>query len=89
MYLHLGSDVVVSQSEIIAILDLDTTSVSKNYKTVFRYNTKRVEKLLLSVKATCRKVMCCVEKRMTFLIYISPLSAQTLYKRAAGMFKIE
>ena len=29
MYLHLGSDVVVSQSEIIAILDLDTTSVSK------------------------------------------------------------
>ena len=29
MYLHLGSDVVVSQSEVIAILDLDTTSVSK------------------------------------------------------------
>ena len=29
MYLHLGSDVVVSQSEIIAIFDLDTTSISK------------------------------------------------------------
>ena len=41
MYLHLGMDVVVRQKEVIAILDLDTTSVSKNTREFLNTAQKR------------------------------------------------
>lgn len=88
MYLHLGSDVVVSQSEIIAILDLDTTSVSKITRQ-FLDTTQKGGKVVAVSESDLPKSYVLCGKKDDFLIYISPLSAQTLYKRAAGMFKIE
>ena len=88
MYLHLGSDVVVSQSEIVAILDLDTTSVSKITRQ-FLDRTQKEGKVVEVSKNDLPKSYVLCTKNDTFQIYISPLSAQTLYKRAAGKFLID
>ena len=88
MYLHLGSDVVVSQSEVIAILDLDTTSVSKITRQFLNTMQKSAKVIEVSKYDLPKSYVLC-GKKDKFHIYISPLSAQTLYKRAAGMFKID
>lgn len=88
MYLHLGSDVVVSQSEIIAIFDLDTTSVSKNTREFLNTAQKCGRVVDVSSNDLPKSYVLC-GKKDKFNIYISPLSAQTLYKRAAGRFRIE
>ena len=36
MYLHLGNDVLVKTEEVIGIFDLDTTTVSKKNKKLFK-----------------------------------------------------
>ncbi|HIV02562.1 MAG TPA: DUF370 domain-containing protein [Candidatus Aphodoplasma excrementigallinarum] len=88
MYLHLGSDVVVSQSEVIAILDLDTTSVSKITRQ-FLDSTQKGGRVVEVSKGDLPKSYVLCGGKDSYCIYVSPLSAQTLYKRAAGAFKIE
>ena len=88
MYLHLGSDVVVSQSEIIAIFDLDTTSISKITRKFLNTVQKNNRVIDVSSHDLPKSYVLCGKKN-DFNIYISPLSAQTLYKRASGKFKIE
>lgn len=88
MYLHLGSDVVVSQNDVIAILDLDTTSVSKNTREFLNMAQKNGRVIDVSRSDLPKSYVLCGFKE-NFKIYISPLSAQTIYKRALGNFKIE
>ncbi len=88
MYLHLGSDVVVSQSEIIAIFDLDTTSISKITRD-FLNTTQKANKVIDVSSHDLPKSYVLCGKKDRFNIYISPLSSQTLYKRASGKFRIE
>lgn len=88
MYLHLGSDVVVSQSDVIAIFDLDTTSVSKITRQFFNTVQKSGDVIEISQNDLPKSYVLCGRKK-NYKIYISPLSAHTLYRRASDMFKIE
>ena len=87
MYLHLGSDVVVSQSEIVAIFDLDTTSVSKITREFLNTSQKNSRVIDVSSHDLPKSYVLCAKKDK-FNIYISPLSSQTLYKRASEKIKI-
>ncbi len=88
MYLHLGMDVVVRQKEVIAILDLDTTSVSKNTREFLNTAQKRGNVIDVSKNDLPKSYVLCGNKN-DFRLYISPLSAQTIYKRAASKFMAE
>ncbi len=88
MYIHLGSDVVVSHSDVIAILDLDTTSVSKNTRKFLDNMQKNGRVIDVSSNDLPKSYVLCGKKEKCN-IYISPISAQTLYKRAMGNFKID
>ena len=88
MFIHLGSDVVVSYSEVIAILDLETTSVSKNTRKFLDSMQKKGRVIDVSSNDLPKSYVLC-GKNGKSNIYISPISAQTLYKRAKSNMKID
>lgn len=81
MFLHLGSDVVVSLKEVIAIFDLDETSISKRTREFLEASQKKGIVIDVSKYDLPKSYILCKKNNNTYL-YISPLSAQTLYKRA-------
>lgn len=80
MYLHLGQDVVVSLKNVIAILDMDNTTISKISKEFLK--TAEEEGFIENVSDDLPKsyVICEVDKKSK--VYISPISSVTLLKRA-------
>ncbi len=80
MYLHLGQDVVVSLKNVIAILDMDNTTISKISKEFLK--TAEEEGFVENVSDDLPKsyVICEVDKKSK--VYISPISSVTLLKRA-------
>jgi len=82
LYLHLGQNVMVKKSEITAIFDLDTSTVSPKTRD-FLTNAKKAGKVIEIGGGLPRSFAVCTDR-----VYVSPISAQTLAKRAeAGGFK--
>ncbi len=81
MYLHLGSDVVVLKSDIIAVLDLETTSVSKRTQKFLETAQKSGKIIDVSIGDLPKSYILCGKKE-NYKVYVSPISAQTLHKRA-------
>jgi len=83
MYLHLGQNVVVPESTIVGVFDLDNTTGSH----ITRKFLADAEKAgcIISVSDELPKsfVICSEDSKMT--IYLSQLSSQTLLKRTETM----
>lgn len=79
MYLHIGHDVVVSLKNIIAILDLDTTTISKITKEFLTIAEEEGFIQKISDDLPKSFIICEVNKKS--VIYISPISTTTLFKR--------
>lgn len=79
MYLHLGGQTVVKTENIVAILDLETTSVSKKTKEFLKINEKNGVISNISDDIPKSYVICNEEGAVK--IYISQLSSSTLLKR--------
>ena len=78
MYLHIGNDCVVPCRELIGIFDIENTSVSKI-----------TQKYLYLAEKNGRVRYVSMEIPKSFVVtedavYISPISAATLRKRAAS-----
>lgn len=82
MYLHLGSDIVVSKKDIIAILDLETTSISKRTQKFLETAQKSGRVIDVSISDLPKSYVLCGSKD-NYKVYVSPISAQTLTKRAS------
>ena len=80
MYVHLGGDTVVLQKDIIAIFDLELTSISKITRE-FLYVAEE-EGFVVNVSEDLPKSYVLTEKDNESKVYISPISAATLLKRA-------
>ena len=81
MFLHLGMDVVIPQAEVIAILDLETTSISKITKEFLEKSQKKGK--VIAIGNDLPKSYIVTGGKHKYSLYISPISAQTLAKRAA------
>lgn len=80
MYLHIGGKKLLSKKEIIAVLDMETTSVSKKTREFLRKSDKNGDVVNVSEEIPKTYIVC--EKNKKCRVYISQLSSQTLYKRA-------
>ena len=80
MYLHLGQDVVVSLRNVLAIFDMENTTISKISKEFLK--TAEEEGFVETVSEDLPKsyVICEIDKKSK--VYISPISSVTLLKRA-------
>ena len=81
MYIHLGGEIEVRKKTIVAIFDLDNTSTSKITKEFLQNATK--EKRVINVsKEDLPRSYILTEEKGEQKLYISPISSQTLWKRA-------
>ena len=81
MYLHLGGEICVRIKEIVAIMDLETSSTSK----ITREFLKKMQKngIVISINdEELPKSYVVTEKDKKVTMYISPISSSTLLKRA-------
>lgn len=81
MFLHLGADVVINKKYIVAIMDLETTSVSKITKEYLKKATKENRVINISSEDLPKSYVITNENGEK-KIYVSPISSQTLNKRA-------
>lgn len=81
MFLHLGADVVVNVKNIIAIMDMDTSSTSKITREYLKHAEKSNGVINVSFEDLPKSYVVCEEKNET-KVYISPISSVTLLKRA-------
>lgn len=81
MYLHLGKDITVAKKDVLFILDMDNSTYSKRTQEFLKKAER--EKRLLSVSLfDLPKSIVAVKERGETAVYISPISPQTLVKRA-------
>lgn len=96
MYLHLGNDITVRDSEIVGIFDLDNTTVSKHTKGFLSRIQKENQVIAVTYDLPKSFIVCCTKnykkacknkendksKRSdNVTVYLSQLSPSTLIKR--------
>lgn len=79
MYLHLGQDTVVKESEILGIFDLDTSTISKHTRDFLAKSEKAGNVINVSDELPKSFILCSGKKGDR--LYISQLSSKTLLKR--------
>lgn len=79
MYLHLGQDTVVKDSEILGIFDLDTSTISKHTRDFLAKSEKSGNVVNVSDELPKSFILCSSKKGDK--LYISQLSSKTLLKR--------
>jgi hypothetical protein len=85
MYVHLGGDTVVLQKDIIAIFDLELTSISKITREFL--HVAEEEGFVVNVSEDLPKSYILTETDNESRVYISPISAATLLKRANSIIE--
>ena len=83
MYLHLGQDTVVKTDEIVAIFDLENTSISKITKGFLADAEKSGQVFNVSYELPKSFVICNSKGKTT--VYITQISSATLKKRSGYM----
>ena len=81
MYIHLGQETIVKTQDIIAVFDLDTSTVSKATRDYLAKMEKEKKVFTVSYELPKSFILTYNEKQGE-RIYISQLSSQTILKRA-------
>ncbi len=80
MFLHIGGDVVLPMRNIIAIMDIESTTVSKDTKEFLKIAEE--EGFIESISNDLPKSFIITEIDKKSKIYLSPISSVTLQKRS-------
>ncbi len=86
MFLHIGGDYVVPTKNIIAILDLETTTISKDTREFLAIAEE--EGFIESISQDIPKSVIITEFEKKSRIYLSNISSITLKKRAGYIKEI-
>lgn len=86
MFLHIGGDVVIPVKNIIAILDIESTTVSKDTKEFLTIAEE--EGFIESISNDLPKSFIITETDKKSKIYLSPISSVTLQKRSGFVAEI-
>ena len=80
MFLHLGGNIIVNKKDIIAVMDLESSTISKITKEYLKY--MEINKNVINVEENILpKSYVIVNNKEENKLYISPIAAQTLLKR--------
>ena len=90
MYLHLGQDVVVRSRDIVAIFDIENTSVSKITKEYLTDQEKKHRVINVSSELPKSFIVCSEgeKEEKVVTVYISQISCATLKKRSGYVDKL-
>lgn len=85
MYLHLGQDTIIKDSEIIGIFDIDNTTVSKATRDYLATKEKEGKVVTVSFELP-KSFIVALDSNGEEKVYISQISTATLLKRSASGF---
>ena len=87
MYLHLGDEVMAKNRQIIGVFDLDTSTVTKATRDFLAEAQKNG--IVVNISENLPKSFVLYEENGQFKVFISPLAASTLRRRAqtSGQFE--
>ena len=80
MYIHIGNNKVVRDTDILGIFDLDNTTVSKSTREYINTASKNGECITVSFEELPKSFIV-TTKGENKNIYISPLNTSTIFKR--------
>ncbi|HHW49147.1 MAG TPA: DUF370 domain-containing protein [Clostridiaceae bacterium] len=80
MFLHIGGNVVIPAKNIIAIFDIDNTTVSKDTRDFLKIAEE--EGFVEAISPDLPKSFIITEVDKKSKIYLSPISSTTLLKRS-------
>lgn len=80
MYLHLGENETIHLSDIIGIFDMDEAGGSSD--NIAFLNTAQEEGFIIRISEDYPRSFVVAEKDHKAVVYLSPISAQTLTRRA-------
>lgn len=86
MFLHIGGNVVVSMDSIIAILDMDTVTTSRDSREFIKIAEE--EGFILTIAEELPKTLVITEINKKSKIYLTPISSITLLKRSEYIHNI-
>lgn len=90
MYLHLGQNTIVHESEILGIFDLDITSQSYRTRQYLSRAERSREVVNVSEELPKSFVVCAQpQTKNKQTVYISQLSSQTLLRRWEAGFQTD
>ena len=81
MYLHLGQDLVVRASQVVAIFDLENATIAKTTR-VFLARAEKAGQVVNVTNDLPKSFVLCEEGGQV-RVYITQVSSSTLRKRAA------
>ena len=87
MYLHLGDEVMAKNRQIIGGFDLDTSTVTKATRS-FLENAQK-QGIVVNISENLPKSFILYEENKQFKVFISPLAASTLRRRAQSSSQFE
>lgn len=79
MFVHIGGDVVIPLKNIIAIMDMETTTISKDTRDFLKIAEE--EGFVESISSDLPKSFIITEQEKKSKIYLSNISSVTLLKR--------
>lgn len=80
MFLHIGGDVVIPIRNVIAIFDIESTTISKDTREFLKIAEE--EGFIESISEDLPKSFIITETDKKSKIYLSPISSVTLQKRS-------
>lgn len=80
MFIHLGGDTVISLKDVISIMDIESSNLSGTTKEFL--SIAEDEGFIQKISEDEPKSFILTEKDHKTIIYLSPISSVTLYKRA-------
>lgn len=86
MFLHIGGDIVIPVKDVIAIMDIDTTTISKDTREFLKIAEE--EGFIKSISDDLPKSFVITEMDKKSVIYLSPISSVTLKKRSQYVSEI-
>lgn len=80
MFLHIGGDYIVSLKDIIAIIDMERSTISKDTRNFLKISEE--EGFIINVsKEEMPRSFIIVQEKSKSRVYLSPISTNTLLKR--------
>ena len=86
MYLHIGQETVVPTDTVIGIFDIENTTTSK-FTRQFLADAEKGKRVVNVSDELPKSFVVCMEPDGSETVYISQISAATLYKRANNSLK--
>lgn len=82
MFIHVGGDVIVFAKSIIAIFDLEKTTVLQDTRHFLKMAED--EGFVMTIGDDMPKSFVIVDTDFRYQVYLTPISAATLFKRCEG-----